>query len=138
MTGLVLDASVVVELLLRTPDADALAERLFGDALRGASIADLHVPHLLDIEVAQVIRRYAARGVLSGARGADALQLLEVLPLVRHAHRPLLPRVWALRENLTAYDATYVALAEALDRTLLTRDERLANAPGHRARTELV
>ena len=98
----------------------------------------LHAPHLIDMEVTQVLRRYAASGRVEPARCRDALDSLLDLPLDRYPHGVLLPRVWQLRHNLTAYDAVYVALAEALDATLLTRDRRLAAAPGHRARIELV
>jgi predicted nucleic acid-binding protein len=129
---IVLDASVVVELLLRTPDALALEERVFGAG------TPLHVPHLVDVEVAQVLRRYALRRDISGARGATALTLLGQFPLARHAHAPLAARVWALRANLTAYDAVYVALAEGLGATLLTRDASLARAPGVQAQVEVV
>jgi predicted nucleic acid-binding protein len=90
---------------------------------------------LLDVEVAQVIRQYAANGEIDDDRGgAD----LADLPLHRNPHNFLLPRVWDLRSNLTAYDAVYVALVEALDAPLLTRDRRLAAAAGHYARVELV
>jgi predicted nucleic acid-binding protein len=129
---IVTDASVVLELLLRTTAADAVETRLFN---RGET---LHAPHLLDVEVAQVLRRYAGRGEISAARGRLTLGLLVRLPIERYAHEPLLARIWALRANLTAYDAAYVALAEALGATLLTRDERLAAAPGSRATIELV
>lgn len=98
----------------------------------------LYAPHLLDVEVAQVLRRYAARGEIDRERGRAALADLADFPLYRYPHDFLLPRVWELRNNLTAYDAVYVALAEALDATLLTRDRRLAAAAGHRARIELV
>lgn len=98
----------------------------------------LHAPHLLDVEVAQVIRRYALSGEIDRARGGLALADLADLPLRRYPHDFLLPRIWDLRNNLTAYDAAYVALAEALDAPLLTRDRRLAAAAGHRARIELV
>lgn len=98
----------------------------------------LHTPHLLDIEVAQVLRRYAMAGEIDRQRGAAALTDLADLPLRRYPHDILLPRVWELRNNLTAYDAVYVALAEALDAPLLTRDKRLAAAAGHHARVELV
>ena len=87
--------------------------------------------------VAQVLRRYERTGGLSTTRGAGALRDLEDLAIERYPHRPLLPRVWELRANLTAYDAVYVALAEALEATLLTGDARLARAP-HRARVELL
>lgn len=123
---LVVDASVVVELLLRTPRSAAIEAQVF------AWPGPWHAPHLLDVEVAQVLRRFAARGVVSAARGAAALRLLDVFPLSRHPHRPLLARAWSLRANLTAYDAMYVALAEALGATLLTADERLGRAPGLR------
>ncbi len=98
----------------------------------------LHAPHLLDVEVAQVLRRYAGSGVLDQVRAEEAFEDLLDLPLRRYPHHVLLPRVWELRNNLTAYDAVYVALAEALDAPLLTRDERLAMAPNHNARIDLV
>jgi predicted nucleic acid-binding protein len=93
---------------------------------------------LIDIEVAQVLRRFLRRGDINPERGRVALQNLADLPLVRYPHERLLPRVWELRNNLTAYDAVYVALAEVLDAPLLTRDRRIAAAPGIRARIELV
>jgi len=129
---IVVDASVAVDLLLRGPDAEVLAERLLGGG------EALHAPHLLDVEVAQVVRRFAARGLLGPLRGQEALRLLAALPLTRHTHTRLLGRVWALRANLTAYDATYVALAEVLEATLLTRDRRLAGSVGHVARIEVI
>lgn len=129
---IVADASVVVEVLLRTPAGVHLEPRLL-DANE-----TLHAPHLLDIEVSQVLRRYAARGDVEPERGGVALELLARWPLSRYPHQPLLSRIWALRANLTAYDAAYVALAEVLKATLLTRDRKVANAPGHRARIELV
>lgn len=98
----------------------------------------LHAPHFLDIEVAQVIRRYTANGDINSERGRAALADLADLPLQRYPHGFLLQRIWGLRNNLTAYDAVYVALAEALDAILLTRDKRLAAASGHHARVELV
>ena len=98
----------------------------------------LHAPHLLDVEVAQVVRRYAASGDIDAERGRAALDDLADLPLHRYPHDILLPRVWELRNNLTAYDAVYVALAEALDAPLLTCDGRLAGSAGHHARIELV
>jgi len=90
------------------------------------------------VEVAQSLRRYAREGALDTESAAAALQDLRALDLERHAHEPLLDRVWALREDVTAYDAVYVALAEALDAPLLTCDGRLARAPGLKARVELV
>jgi predicted nucleic acid-binding protein len=129
---IVVDASAVLEVLLRTPAATAVEKRLFDPS------QTLHAPHLLDVEVAQVVRRYAANGDLDDERGRAALADLADLPLRRYPHDFLLPRVWDLRNNLTAYDAVYVALAEVLDAPLLTRDKRLAAAPGHHARVELL
>jgi predicted nucleic acid-binding protein len=129
---IVVDASAMLEVLLRTPAAQAVEGRLLD--LRET----LHTPHLLDVEVAQVIRRYAAKGEIDGERGGAALDDLADFPLRRYPHDFLLPRVWELRNNLTAYDAAYVALAEVLDIPLLTRDRRLAAAAGHRAQIELI
>jgi len=129
---IVLDASVLVELLLGTKRGRSIAERLADPAL------GLHVPHLADIEVTQALRRYVLVGQLDADCAAAALEDLRVLDLERHAHEPLLGRVWVLRGNLSAYDAVYVALAEALETTLLTCDGRLARASVVAGRVELV
>jgi len=129
---IVLDASALVELLLGTIRGRSIGDRLADPAL------GLHAPHLVDVEVAQALRRYVREGDLDADSAASALEDLRSLDLERHAHEPLLDRVWALRQNLTAYDAVYVALAEALDTTLLTCDGRLARAPGVAGRVELV
>jgi len=129
---IVVDASALLEVLLRTPAAEAVEHRLFAPG------ETLHAPHLLDVEIAQVIRRYAAHGDIDDERGRMALADLADVALRRYPHDFLLPRIWELRNNITAYDATYVALAEALDAPLLTRDQRLAATPGHRARIELA
>jgi predicted nucleic acid-binding protein len=128
---IVLDASAAVEVLLQTAAGAPRTERLLDPA------ESLHAPHLLDIEVAQVLRRFVRRGELSSDRARQALDDLASLPLERYSHEILLPRVWRLRENLTAYDAVYVALAEILGATLWTCDGRLARAPGHAARIEV-
>ena len=127
-----LDASAVVELLLGTEAGRSVAARI------GDPELSLHVPHLVDVEAVQALRRYVRAGELDAAEAAAALEDLSRLDLERHAHEPLLDRVWALRENLTAYDAVYVALAEALGASLLTCDGRLARAPGLGRRVELV
>jgi predicted nucleic acid-binding protein len=129
---IVADASALTAMFLRMRGADAIEARLFGSGLAPQA------PHLLDAEVAHVIRRYALNGQIDPERGRELLADLADLPLRRHAHDWLLPRVWELRHNLTAYDAVYVALAEALDAPLLTRDSHLAAAPGHHAKIELV
>ncbi len=129
---IVVDASVLLEVLLRTPAARAIEERLFEPG------ETLHAPHLVDLEVLQVLRRYAAAREISAERGGEALDDLAGFRLRRWAHDALVPRIWELRRNLTAYDAAYVALAEALGAPLLTRDGRLASAPGIRARVEMA
>lgn len=129
---IVLDASAVLELLLGRPAGAAVQTHI---SRRRES---LHAPHLLDAEVAQVLRRYHLAGEITDARGRESLRLLSELAIHRHPHRPLLPRVWDLRANMSAYDGLYVALAEALRAPLLTADARLQRGSGHRARIEVV
>ena len=129
---IVVDASALLEVLLGTRSAEGLIGRLFDPG------ETLHAPHLIDLEVAQVLRRYAQAGEVPLARCRAALSDFADLPLTRYPHDVLLERVWALRDNLTAYDAAYVALAEALDAPLVTTDRGMAFASGHRARIELV
>ena len=129
---IVLDASALVELLLNTSVGQAVARRLADPNL------GVHVPHLADLEVAQVLRRLAGLGQLKAIEATTAIADLQALDLQRHAHEPLLARVWELRHNLSAYDAVYVALAEVLDTVVLTCDSRLAHAPRLGNRIELV
>jgi predicted nucleic acid-binding protein len=128
---IVLDASALVDRLLdREPKASWVAERL----LQSGGIP--HAPHLIDIEVLSAIRRLALHGHASSERAALALHDLGTLRLQRYPHLPLLDRIWELRDNLTAADAAYIALAEALDAPLVTTDASLASVPGHWARVE--
>lgn len=127
---LVVDSSAVLEALAARDPATGLIERLAGDG-------DLHAPHLIDTEVLHALRRMLRKGQISGERAHDARTDYAELTLVRYPHEPLNDRVWELRENLTAYDATFVALAETLDVPLITCDGRLAAAPGHHAHIEL-
>lgn len=129
---IVVDASAAVEVLLQLPAAAAVGARLF------QASETLHAPHLIDLEVAQVLRRYAATKQADPARCRTALGDWLAFPVRRYPHVALLQRVWDLRNNLTAYDAAYVVLAEALNAPLITRDARLAGASGHRAAIELV
>ena len=129
---IVLDASALVELILDTPTGHLVAARIVDPA------EGLHVPHLADIEVVQALRRYVREGEIDAAAAGIALEDLRALDLERHAHEPLLGRVWQLRQNFTAYDAVYVALAEVLDGVLLTCDGPLSRAPGMARRIELV
>jgi predicted nucleic acid-binding protein len=126
------DASVIIEVLLRTESAARIEDRLLDPR------ESLHAPHLLDVEVAQVLRRYVARGEMRPERGRLAIELLAKFPITRYSHEPLMSRIWNLRHNLTAYDAAYVALSEGLGATLLTRDASIAGAAGHRAEVELI
>lgn len=128
---IVLDASAAIEWLLQTSLGVRIEARLFE---RGET---LHAPHLLDVEVAQVLRRFAASDRISDQRGRDALDDLMDLAVVRYPHHVLLTRMWELRDNFTAYDASYVALAEALGAVLITCDQRVADAPSHHASVEV-
>lgn len=129
---IVVDASAMLEVLLNTGAGSKVAERLF---VTGET---LHAPHLLDLEVTQVLRRYARSGALTAERGLQALEDLLDLPLARYPHDILLPRIWELRHSVTAYDAAYLALAEALGVPLVTRDAALASGRAHRARVLLM
>jgi predicted nucleic acid-binding protein len=129
---IVVDASAMLEFLLRTPLGDRVEARLFRDE------DDLHAPHLLDVEVTQGLRRIVRMGDVSPVRASEAIADLVDVDLQRHGHVDLLERAWTLRANITAYDAMYVALAEALGASIVTCDGRLAAAPGHHARIELI
>lgn len=127
---IVLDASVIVEILLRTEAG--------GKALTLASAEQLHVPALADVEVAQVLRRLVLHGELPPSRAAEAIGDLEALPAIRHDHRRLLGSIWTMRSDLSACDAIHVALAAGLGATLLTRDGRLAETARRRVDVALV
>lgn len=129
---IVLDASAVVELLLNTDHGSLVSERV---ADPGES---LHAPHLLAVEVAQVLRRYVGSRAIDAVTAEAALVDLAALDVAHYEHELLLPRVWELRDDVTAYDAVYLVLAEVLDAPLLTFDGRLAAAPGHDASVELL
>jgi len=129
---IVVDASAALEVLLQTAAAPRIEARLF------ASGETLHVPHLLDLEVVHALRCYSAAGAIDTPRGLEAIHDLTSWPLTRYPHDLLLSRIWALRHNLTAYDAAYVALAETLEVTLVTCDARLAASSGHQATIALV
>ncbi len=127
---LVVDTSAALTALVGRQPAAGLVERLSQDG-------DLHAPHLIDTEVLHALRRLTIAGEISEDRAADARTDFADLALVRYPHQPLSDRVWELRHNLTAYDATFVALAEALETPLITCDARLASAPGSRTHIEL-
>ena len=129
---IVVDASAVLEFLLQTPLGAKVEARLFRDR------DEFHSPHLVDVEVTQGLRRLVRAREVSPDRAAEAIADLSDLDLHRHPHLDLLPRAWKLRENVTAYDAMYVALAEALDAPIVTCDTPLAKAPGHGAHIEVI
>lgn len=109
-----------------------------GEARRALSNDALVAPHLIDVEVTSGLRRQVRSGVLEPAAAEECLATWQVLGLERVAVTPLLGRMWELRDNVTPYDAAYVAVAEALDVALLTGDARVANAPGPRCTTVVV
>lgn len=125
-------------------DASVLAPALADDGADGDRARDhlrgeqLVAPELVDLEVLSTLRRAARAGRLDQRRSGQALEDLAALPLRRVSHQSLLPRIWALRDNLTAYDAAYVALAEALDALLLTADGGIGKANGVRCEVEVL
>ena len=129
---MVLDASGAIELLLNTARGKRIGRRL------GADGEVVHVPHLVDAEVTHVLRRYVLRGELDERRAALALEHWRNFDVERYPHEPFLRRVWHLRNNVSAYDAFYVALAEALGEVMVTGDRRLAAAAGLNVRVELA
>jgi predicted nucleic acid-binding protein len=129
---IVVDASALLELLLQTSLGARVEARLFGEE------DELHAPHLLDVEIAQGLRRLVRTGEVASGRAEEAIADLADLDLHRHAHLDLLDRAWKLRDNISAYDAMYVALAEAIAAPIITCDSPLAKAPGHRARIEVI
>lgn len=125
----VVDSSVLIEALI--PEG-----RLHRDAQNAVLAGGMVAPELVDVEVVSGLRGLVRAGAISVREARQAVIALGAWPLTRRPHLPLLPRIWQLRDNLTAYDASYVALAEALGCPLVTADARLAAAPG--ARCEIV
>ncbi len=128
---IVLDASAAIDWLLQTPAGQHIEKRLC------SRNETLHAPHLIDLEVTQVLRRLALQGVVSEHRADEAVRDLLDLRITRYPHLVLLPRIWQLRHNFSAYDAAYIVLAEKLGAAIVTRDARLASASGHAAPVEL-
>jgi predicted nucleic acid-binding protein len=128
---IVLDASARVDWLLQTSAGQHIEKRIYSHN------ETLHAPHLLDLEVTQILRRLALQGVISAHRADEAFRDLLDLRITRYPHLVLLPRIWQLRHNSSAYDVAYIVLAEKLGAALVTRDGRLASASGHAAAVEL-
>jgi len=128
---IVLDASAAIEWLLQTIAGRQIERRIYSGQ------ESLHAPYLLDLEVAQVLRRLERNGAISPSRADEAVRDFSDLRVSRYPHHILLPRIWELRLNLSAYDAAYVALAELLEAPILTRDARIGSAAGHSARVEV-
>ena len=128
---IVLDASAAVDWLLQTSAGQSIEKRIY------SRNETLHAPHLLDLEVTQVLRGLALQGVVPIHRADEAVRDLLDLRITRYPHLVLLPRIWQLRNNLSAYDAAYIVLAEELGAALVTRDGRLASASDHAAAIEL-
>jgi predicted nucleic acid-binding protein len=128
---IVLDASAAIDWLLQTAAGQRIERRIYSHN------ESLHAPHLLDLEVGQVLRRLMREGSVSTDRADRAIEDLLDLRITRYPHFILLPRIWQLRHNLSAYDAAYIVLAEKLGARLVTRDSRLASASGHAAPIEL-
>lgn len=130
---IVLDASVVIDLVLNRPPAGPeIAQRIESGA------GPLLAPHLLDAEVGQVLRRFWLARSIDSERAAAALEDYAQLPITRYPHWPLLARAFTMRDNVTFYDALYLALAEATQATFVTSDRRLAGVPGVAARVEVL
>ena len=128
---IVLDASAAVDWLLQTPAGAQIGRRILA---RGES---LHAPHLIDLEIVQALRRLTTDGTITARRADESIQDLRALRINRYPHFVFLPWIWLHRNNFSAYDACYVALAEKLGATLITRDGRLASAARHAAKIEL-
>ena len=128
---IVLDASAVVDVLMHSGKRAVLNQRLHGIRL-------VHAPHVLDLEITSALRRHCALGSLTQGRARQALDDFRNMRVLRHRHTPYLARIWELRDNFTAYDACYLALAEALGATLLTRDKALASARLQRGSVEVI
>jgi predicted nucleic acid-binding protein len=128
---IVVDASAVTELLLQTELGRRVERRLYGDE-------DLHAPHLLDVEVLSALRRLVQAGEMLPQRAEEAIEDLNSIRLIRHGHLDLATRAWELCQNVTAYDAMYIALAESLDATVVTCDRPFGARPGHSAPIKVI
>jgi predicted nucleic acid-binding protein len=128
---IVADSSAIMEVLFESKSSEPIRNRLFGKRQK------VFAPHLIDLEISQVLRRHVNNGSMTATFAADALADWLFLPVTRMAHSPLLKRIFELRTNATAYDAAYLALAEALNAPLVTHDGKISRVPGHRVSVEV-
>jgi predicted nucleic acid-binding protein len=128
---IVLDASAVTEVVLQSGMGSAIRQRL-------RTVRLVHAPHLVDIEVTNALRKQVLVGAVAPVRARQALEDFRAMRILRHRHAPYIARIWELRDNFTAYDACYLALAEGLDATLLTRDAAMRSAPLRRGQVEVI
>ena len=132
LAAAVVDSSAVLDMVLAAPRAEVLRDRLFsGDVI-------WHAPHFVDLEVLSILRKTLLSGEMDEERAARAVHVFATFPIERHAHDSYIARIWALRRNFTSYDASYVALAEALSAPLITSDAPLARAAAKFVDVELV
>ena len=128
---IVLDASAMIEWLFCTPSGLKIEHRAMADG-------DISAPHLIDLEVAQALRKFVRAQKITMPRGEQALDDFRAMDITRYAHEGFLNRIWNLSDSCTAYDAMYIALAESLHAVVLTHDQKLAAAHGHKAKIELI
>lgn len=128
---IVLDASAAIDWLLQTPAGQRIEQRIYSQN------ESLHCPHMMDLEIAQVLRRLVRESIITAHRAQEAIQDVLDLKITRYPHFVFLPRIWHYRHNFSAYDSAYLALTEELGATLLTRDSRFAAAIGRATRVEL-
>lgn len=129
---IVLDASAALELLLNTSIGDKVAGIIF------SSNETLHAPHLIDLEIAQVLRRFVLKGQIEQGRALEVFDDFSDLGVTRYPHQMLLPRIWSLRDNVTAYDAAYLSLSIELDARVVTCDAALKTIPGFEKRVIVI
>lgn len=129
---IVLDASAAIDLLVDDEMGPAVVDRVTRRA------ETIHAPHVIDVEVASALRRHVLHGAIPETRGLAALKQFRTLRIARYPHARLIPRAWELRHAITAQDAMYVTLAEALEAPLVTTDAAIARSSGHRAVVELI
>jgi predicted nucleic acid-binding protein len=129
---IVVDASAITELLLQTSLGTLVEQRVYRIE------EDVHAPQVIDVEVLSALRRLVQSGEVTAERADAAVTDLGLLRLIRHSHVDFLVRAWELRQNFTMYDAMYLALAEALDASVVTCDGPFGAAPGHAVRIEVI